>query len=210
MFEKENAQNMCYATIGLIGINLIVFLLYEILGSNLDTEFMLNHGAMYTPYLLKSGEWYRLVTSMFLHFGIRHLLNNMLILYILGNYLEGHMGKIRYLILYFAGGIGANICSGLHSLSDREVVVSAGASGAVFAVLGGLIWVLLINRGRLEDLTIKKMLIFAALSLYLGFTESGVDNVAHVSGLILGFLAAILLYRKSKDCGQEQRKSHLF
>ena len=199
MFEKEDMHVTCYATVGLISVNLVVFLLFEIFGSNLDTKFMLMHGAMYTPYLPDSREWYRLFTSLFLHFGIRHLLNNMLILYVLGNYLERYLGRIRFLILYFAAGIGANIVSGLLALYHGKVFVSAGASGAIFGVLGGLTWVVLINRGRLEDLTIKKMLILAVLSLYLGFVSSGVDNIAHVSGLLLGFLAAIFLYRRNRS-----------
>lgn len=196
MFEKETYRSRCYVTVGLVAVNLLVFFVYEIIGSNLDTGFMLDHGAMYTPYIKESSEWYRYFTALFLHFGIRHLLNNMLLLYVLGNYLERYLGRIKFLILYLVSGVGANVLSGLLSYDQGRAVVSAGASGAVFAVLGGLIWIILANRGRLENLTAGKMLFMAALALYYGFSSTGVDNVAHTAGLVLGFILSVLLYRK--------------
>lgn len=196
MFEKENTHYVCYVTRGLVAVNMLVFLLFEVLGSNLDTMFMLEHGAMFTPYLLVQTEWYRLFTSMFLHFGIRHLLNNMLLLYVLGDYLEKYLGRVKFLLLYVIAGVGANIVSGIVCLWQNDVVVSAGASGAVFGILGGLLGVILRNKGRVENLTIKKMTVMAVLSLYYGFVSEGVDNVAHVTGLILGFVLAMLFYRK--------------
>lgn len=199
MFEKETYRSQCYVTVGLIIVNLIVFFLNEMIGSNLDTEFMLNHGAMYTPYIKDSSEWYRYFTALFLHFGIRHLLNNMLLLYVLGNYLERYLGRIKFLILYLVSGIGANVLSGLLSYHQGKAVVSAGASGAVFAVLGGLIWVILANRGRLENLTAEKMVFMAVLALYYGFSSTGVDNAAHVAGLIIGFILSVLLYWKKSS-----------
>ena len=196
MYKKETYYSECYVTIGLVVVNLIVFFLYEIIGSNLDVEFMLNHGAMYTPYIKDCSEWYRYFTALFLHFGIRHLLNNMLLLYVLGNYLERYLGRVKFLILYIASGIGANIISEILAFQQGKTVVSAGASGAVFAVLGGLIWVILANRGRLENLTAGKMCFMAALALYYGFSGSGVNNAAHVAGLVCGFVLSVLLYRK--------------
>lgn len=196
MFEKENTHYVCYVTRGLVAVNMLVFLLFEVLGSNLDTMFMMEHGAIFTPYLLVQTEWYRLFTSMFLHFGIRHLLNNMLLLYVLGDYLEKYLGRVKFLLLYVIAGVGANIVSGIVCLWQNDVVVSAGASGAVFGILGGLLWVILRNKGRVENLTIKKMTVMAVLSLYYGFVSEGVDNVAHVTGLILGFVLAMLFYRK--------------
>lgn len=72
--------------------------------------------------------------------------------------------------------------------------VSAGASGAVFAVMGAMIFVVLRNRGKLEDLSAKQILIMAVFSLYFGFASSGVDNGAHLGGLLAGFLLAVMLY----------------
>ena len=79
-------------------------------------------------------------------------------------------------------------------LKTGEYSVSAGASGAVFAVMGAMIYIVLRNRGRLEDLTVRQILIMAAFSLYFGFTSTGVDNAAHVGGLLAGLVLAALLY----------------
>ena len=203
MEEQNELRPTCYVAMSLIGINIVVFVLFEILGSTLDTVFMLEHGAMYTPYMEQPSQWYRFFTSLFLHFGMSHLLNNMLLLYALGNYLERYLGRWKFLVLYLGAGVGANVLSFFFERNSGEQVVSAGASGAVFANMGGLIWVILINKGKLENLTTGKMLFMAVLSLYFGFASQGVDNTAHLGGLILGFVFAIILYRRKPQAAEE-------
>ena len=180
----------------LIVLNIIVFILTEITGGSQNTNNMLSWGAMYVPFIVENQEYFRVFTSIFLHFGMAHLANNMLVQFVLGEYLERSIGKIKYLLLYLLGGIGGNLISGYLELHSGSFAVSAGASGAVFAVMGGLIYVVLINRGYLEDLTTKKLLVMAGFSLYFGFTSTGVDNAAHVGGLLCGFVIAMLFYRK--------------
>ena len=131
---------------------------------------------------------------MFLHFGIEHLANNMLVLFVLGQRLEPVVGKIRFLLIYFLGGIGGNLISLVFDIKGGNYAVSAGASGAVFAVMGAMIWVVIRNRGRLQDISTRQMLVMAAFSLYFGFASSGVDNAAHVGGMICGILLAVALY----------------
>lgn len=183
-----------HATILLIILNVLVFLVSESAGSSQDVMHMLDLGAAYTPLITENGEIYRLFTSMFLHFGISHLMNNMLVLFVLGSRLERAVGKLRFLAVYLLGGTAANIISMFLELKTGEYSVSAGASGAVFAVMGAMIYIVLRNRGRLEDLTVRQILIMAAFSLYFGFTSTGVDNVAHVGGLLAGLILAVLLY----------------
>ena len=182
------------ATILLIILNVLVFLVSESSGSSQDVMHMLDLGAAYTPLITENGEVYRLFTSMFLHFGISHLMNNMLVLFVLGSRLERAVGKLRFLAVYLFGGTAANIISMFLELKTGEYSVSAGASGAVFAVMGAMIYIVLRNRGRLEDLTVRQILIMAAFSLYFGFTSTGVDNAAHVGGLLAGLVLAALLY----------------
>lgn len=182
----------------LIVLNILVFILTEITGGSQNTENMISWGAMYVPLIMGNQEYYRLLSSVFLHFGMAHLANNMLIQFILGDYLERSMGKIKFLLLYLIGGIGGNFISGCMELRSGFYAVSAGASGAIFAVMGGLIYVVLINRGHLEDLTTKKLLIMAGFSLYFGFTSTGVDNAAHMGGLFCGFVFALLVYRRRR------------
>lgn len=182
------------ATIFLIILNVLVFLVSESAGSSQDVMHMLDLGAAYTPLITENGEVYRLFTSMFLHFGISHLMNNMLVLFVLGSRLERAVGKLRFLAVYLFGGTAANIISMFLELKTGEYSVSAGASGAVFAVMGAMIYIVLRNHGRLEDLTVRQILIMAAFSLYFGFTSTGVDNAAHVGGLLAGLVLAALLY----------------
>jgi len=192
-----NSGKRAYVNIGLIILNVLYFLYLEIAGSSEDVIFMYENGAMLAPAVLKDGEYYRLVTAMFMHFGIDHIINNMIVLFALGDNLERALGHVKYLLLYLFCGVGANWISMMMGSPD-SMVVSAGASGAVFGVVGGLLYAVLINRGQLEDLSTRQLLVMIVLSLYLGFTESGVDNVAHIGGLILGILAGVLLYRKPK------------
>lgn len=194
---EYNSGKRAYVNIGLIFLNVLYFLYLEIAGSSEDILFMYEKGAMLAPAVLENGEYYRLFTAMFMHFGINHIINNMIVLFALGDNLERALGHIKYLIFYLFCGVGANWISMMADRSD-SFVVSAGASGAVFGVVGGLFYAVLVNRGRLEDLSTRQLVVMIVLSLYLGFTESGVDNIAHIGGLILGILAGILLYRKPK------------
>lgn len=185
-------------TVALILINILVFVAVEFTGTSQDAWHVLNYGAAYTPYIVERGEVYRLFTSMFLHFGIEHLLNNMLVLFVLGSRLEQVIGKVRFLLIYLLGGIAGNVISLLLELKSQEFAVSAGASGAVFAVMGAMIYVVIRNKGWLGDLSMRQILVMAAFSLYFGFTSSGVDNAAHVGGLLAGFALAVLLWHPSR------------
>lgn len=182
----------------LIALNIVVFLALEFLGNTEDSTFMLEHGAMFPWEILVEGQWYRLFTCMFLHFGIRHLGNNMLVLFFLGDNLERALGHVKYVILYVVSGLCASGLSLVMMLRTEDFAVSAGASGAIFGVMGAMIYVLIRNQGRLEDLTAKRLIFMAGLSLYFGFTSTGVDNYAHLGGLLSGILLAILLYRKKR------------
>lgn len=182
----------------MIALNILIFIAVELTGFSEDPAHMLDWGAAYSPYI-SQGQYYRLVTCMFLHFGIEHLTNNMLVLYVVGEPLEKAVGRVCYLLIYFLGGVGGNIVSWLMTRNSSMPPVSAGASGAVFAAVGGMIYVLLANRGRVENLTIRQMAVMAAFSLYFGFASEGVDNWAHVGGFLFGFLAALLCYRRKNS-----------
>lgn len=187
---------MC--TTGLIVINVLVFFLLSLRGDTESGYFMLQYGAMYEPLVTDGHEYYRLITSLFLHFGIQHLLNNMVMLGALGYQLENEIGRIKFLLIYFISGIGGNLCSLYWNVSHGEQVISAGASGAIFGLMGALLYIVAVNRGRLGRLSGRGMLIMVALSLYFGLTSSGVDNSAHIGGLIWGILITVLLYRRKR------------
>lgn len=190
---KENK-----VTILLILINSILFLGFSVVGNPGDAEFMAEHGAMYIPYVTGKGEYYRLFTSIFLHFDFSHLMNNMVMLGAFGLYLEPEMGSIRFLAAYLLSGLGGNLLSLAIHIGETPGSVSAGASGAVFGLMGVLVWMLLKNRGSVGRIQGQRIALMVGLSLYFGFASGNVDNFAHIGGLITGFLAAILLYRRSR------------
>ena len=185
-------------TVLLILLNTLIFLNVEFTGGSENGQHMLECGAAYAPLILEQGQWYRVFSSMFLHFGAPHLINNMLVLFVLGQRLEPAVGRLRFLLIYIAGGLGGNFISLFWDMRTGDYSVSAGASGAVFAVMGGMIYVIIRHRGRVADLTMKQMLIMAAFSLYFGFASEGVDNAAHAGGLLCGFLAAVIFYHPRK------------
>lgn len=193
---RRQPQAVC--TTGLIVINVLVFFLLSLRGDTESGYFMLQYGAMYEPLVTEGHEYYRLITSLFLHFGIQHLLNNMVMLGALGYQLENEIGRIKFLLIYFISGIGGNLCSLYWNVSHGEQVISAGASGAIFGLMGALLYIVAVNRGRLGRLSGRGMLIMVALSLYFGMTSSGVDNSAHIGGLIWGILITVLLYRRKR------------
>lgn len=196
----ETYRKKAYVNGALIAINVIYFLFLEMVGSTLDNGFMIEKGAMFAPLILQEGQYYRLLTSVFMHFGINHLLNNMLVLFVLGDNLERALGKVKYLIFYLLCGVGANLVSLSFNMGARGYfIVSAGASGAIFGVVGGLVYAVAVNRGRLEDLSTAQLVILILFTLYHGFISAGIDNAAHIGGLIIGVILGFILYRKPES-----------
>ena len=131
MNEPEQ-RKIPYVTAVLVAINVVVFLVMEFFGSTESGEYMYAHGASYAPDIFENGQWYRILTSMFMHFGAEHLINNMVMLYILGYQIEENFGRVKYLITYFICGIAGGIISSGIEMITGEYSISAGASGANF------------------------------------------------------------------------------
>lgn len=119
-FKRRNNK----VTIIICAINVVVFMGLTMIGMTEDGAFMLEHGAMYVPYVLENQEYYRIFTSMFLHFGIQHLGNNMLLLLLIGSQLEEEMGMVKYTILYLVSGLAGNFLSMADEIKTGEYAVS--------------------------------------------------------------------------------------
>lgn len=196
---QEDGTKRPIINIILVILNVAVWCVLEFFGDTLSGVYIAEYGGLYPDLLIYGGEWYRLFTSMFLHFGIQHLANNMILLAAAGCKLEGAVGKVKYLAIYLGAGLAGNILSLYRMLQTGDYAVCAGASGAVFGIIGALIWAAVRNRGRFEGLTVRGLLFMIALCLYYGITTAGVDNWAHVGGAAGGFFLCILLYRKPQD-----------
>lgn len=188
-----------YITIGIVAVNVIVYLILEWLGDTEDAMFIASHGGMYPSFLLYNNQWWRILTAGFIHFGITHLANNMVVFALMGERLERAVGHVRMAVIYLLSLIGGGLLSYAVMLYTGEHAVSAGASGAVFGVIGGMLWVVIFHRGRFEGMTARRYVMMIVLSLYYGFTSISVDNWAHIGGLVTGFIVtAILYHRKSQ------------
>lgn len=185
----------------IIALNILYFLVVIIVHRDLSavysTSAMLSMGALnYETFM--DGAWYQLITAMFLHFGLEHLGNNMLILAYAGNELEKRIGSVSYFFVYFGSGIAGSIASLVYYHSQNEVFVGAGASGAIYGVIGAL-WVVLVMRQiRTPDLSPSRILIMIVISIYHGLTSTGVGNAAHIGGLLAGAIGGFLLSKISQ------------
>ena len=197
--ERSFAQEITPIDTALVIINVIVFFVMSFYGSTEDVEFMLDHGAMFVPSVLEYGEYYRFFTCMFLHFGFMHLAGNMVVLMFLGDNVERAVGKFKFILIYILGGLIGSVGSFVYALVYNPGIISAGASGAIFALIGALLWLVIRNKGRLEDMTTLRMCVLIAYALYNGITSEHVDMAAHLFGLVGGFLLAIILYRKNTN-----------
>ncbi|SFL18465.1 rhomboid protease GluP [Lachnospiraceae bacterium KH1T2] len=183
-------------TVALILINIIIFIWLSAYGSTMDAEYMIQNGAMYQPLVLEYGEVYRLFTCMFMHFGLQHLATNMISLYMFGSKVESALGKLKFAVLYILSGLLGNAASLLFHVMVGENVASAGASGAIFGVIGALLAIVVLDKERFKALTPTRVFFVVAYSILAGVTGSGIDNSAHIGGLVAGILLSCILYRK--------------
>lgn len=176
----------------LLDLNILIFILMAISGVNImlpDNESLLNWGANFRPMTLE-GEWWRLITNCFLHIGIFHLLMNMYALLYIGVLLEPYLGKTRFISAYLLTGITASVAS----LWWHDLTISAGASGAIFGMYGVFLAMLTTN---LIEKTARKALL-TSIAVFVGYNliyglKGGIDNAAHIGGLIGGLVIGYAL-----------------
>ena len=193
-------QKLPWCNIIIIVLNVLVFL-YTDLFAYSQNDAIVNAVALSWYAVLEQGQWYRLLTCMFLHSNLEHIFNNMLILGYVGSCLEEKIGSIRYGILYLASGILAGCASMGYNMLQNDNVVSIGASGAIFGVIGAMLFVVLARRNEEVRYSVRQIAVMAALSLYGGLTSQGVDNAAHFGGFIAGFILAWILTMLQKRRG---------
>ena len=180
-----------YLTWALLAVNVLIWGVMELtgrsrgVGGSEDPEVLLDFGAMFGP-LIADGEYWRLFSAMFLHVGFMHLLFNGIGLLIFGRLVERALGHYRFALVYVLAGLSGSVASFLLN----SVAIGAGASGAIFGVLGALVAFLVVNRGVLGEMgrqTLTALLVLGAINLFFGFATPGIDNWAHIGGLVAGF-----------------------
>ena len=187
----------------LMAICIIMYLVGSILSSNifdLDPNVLYDIGGLVSINQMSTKiDLYRLITSIFLHASLIHLLCNMYSLYVLGPQLESFFGKIKYIIIFIVSGIIGNLLSLLFLQSN---IVSVGASGAIFGLLGALLYFGYHYRVYLSGVIKSQIIPLIILNLGIGFIATGINNFAHIGGLIGGVLiskAVGVKYKSSKS-----------
>lgn len=185
---RETLRTMPFVTILLVAANCVVFLICTWGG-----DVLYNKGELLGRAVAEQGEYYRIFTSMFLHADTGHLFGNMLMLYAVGALLERRFGRLGYMALYFLSGAGAAAVSVWYQLRSGSLVGSIGASGAVYGLVGALLTLVIAGRGRFGSITLSRILLCIAYSLYSGLMAEHIDNAAHIGGFVSGFLLTALL-----------------
>lgn len=212
--KKNEAQNniasdifkkrVPYVTLGIILINFVVFLLMYLFGKDShDVQTLVKFGALYKSFV-KNGEFFRLITCAFVHIGVVHLLVNSYSLFIIGSQMESFLGKLKYLFVYIISAL----CGSLMSIVFHETV-SAGASGAIFGLLGSMLYFGYNYRVFLGNVLRSQIIPLIILNLVIGFFIPGVDVAAHVGGLLGGIIATQAVGLKHKTSTFEKVNGYI-
>ena len=190
----------------LITVNLLVFAAMLVGGAGLwhsSNSVQLAWGANFGP-ATQDGEWWRLGTALFLHFGAVHLTLNLWALWDAGQLVERMYGHARFACIYFASGLTGNLLS---LVAHRGLAISGGASGAIFGLFGALLIFLWRERHNLHPKEFRWFFWgaagFALASLVLGLLITGIDNAAHIGGFFSGILGGIIL---AQPAGRTERR----
>ena len=188
-------------TIMLITINVLIFLYGLFFDKN---SMLINNFALYAPYV-RGGDYYRLISSAFLHVSLFHLLVNMYSLYIIGSQIENFFGKTKYIVIYLFSAIMGSLFSMLFTRG-----VSIGASGAIFGLLGAMLYFGYFYRIYLGNTITSQILPVILINLLIGFSSSSIDNFAHIGGLVGGIIITMALGVKDKADKNSRLKGIIF
>lgn len=198
--EKVFKPKKPVITYALIIINVLVFLLmYKFGRGSTDIQTLVNFGAN-NASLVKAGDIYRLFTAIFLHIGVMHLLFNMYALYIIGTQIETFYGKFKFIIIYLLGGIAGNLLANIF----EQTSLGAGASGAIFALLGAYLYFGYHYRVYLGSTIKGQIMPVILLNLLIGFSTPGISNASHIGGVIAGIILSMALGVPNKSDNVEK------
>ncbi|MDR1663833.1 MAG: rhomboid family intramembrane serine protease, partial [Clostridiales bacterium] len=174
-YKPKHANAFCVYLIA--AANAVVLILMYLNGYPGDPYTAMRFGAIVPEFIFSGGEYYRLFTAMFVHFGAAHLLMNLFGLIVFGAMVERYYGRIKFLLIYFISGICGSVASLLLTRG-----YAAGASGAIYGVTGAMLAYSLVTKRPMNRLTAFNMVVYAAVGLTFGFMTPGIDNFAHLGG----------------------------
>ena len=200
-------ENNPLAVYSILLINLLIWVLTEVIGSSRDPMTLRQFGAI--TYLdINNGDYWRLFSAIFLHIGVGHLAVNCLSLLIMGGLLEKMVGHSRFAVIYIGSGISG---SSFSYLMIPFLGVGAGASGAIFGCVGALAGYFIVNRksmGEMGKQNLNAVLILAGINFAFGYIVPGIDNWAHLGGFIAGVILGIGVVPRAKSLSYTDFSQH--
>ncbi len=185
-----------YITYTIIAICIVIFVMMETVGGGSDNRYtLLKYGALHSPLVIFLKQYYRIITAAFIHIGIFHLAFNMYALYLLGTQLESFYGRYKFIFIYFFSAVSGSLLS----MAFIPNAISAGASGAIFGLLGAILYFGYHYRVYLGNSMQTRIIPIILLNLFIGFKFAGIDQFAHIGGLIGGILASMAVGVKYKS-----------
>ena len=188
--EKIFSMKQPIITYGIIAICALMFIMTYFFGNGSNDSMTLIKFGANASWLVKNGEYFRIFSCMFLHAGIIHLLCNMYSLYVIGPQIESFYGKLKYLFIYIFSGICGSILSLAFAANNY---ISVGASGAIFGLLGAMLYFGYHYRVYLGNVLKSQIVPVILVNLFIGFMLTGVDNFAHIGGLLGGLFASMAI-----------------
>lgn len=196
----KDKRHFPYVTVGLIIVNVIWFLVLCSKGDVTNAQFMWSMGANYGYSVFIDHEFYRLFFSMFMHFGFMHLAGNMIYLAIAGVQAERAIGSLRFFLIYILSGLAASLLSTAYYFMTEQNTVSAGASGAIYGIIGLVVYLTGRNRGVMGKASmIRRIVIVLFFLIFSNFITSSVDVVAHIAGFVFGLLLSFAFLHSKKQ-----------
>lgn len=188
--EQVFKSKVPVVTYFLIALNVFFFLIPILMG---NFQLILDMYCVHGPSI-RAGQYYRLLSGIFLHANVAHLLFNCYALYVIGSQIENFLGKFKYIIIYLFSGIVGSLFSVIFMGNSGSI----GASGAIFGLMGALVYFGYYYRVYLGNVVKSQIIPLILLNLGLGFMMSGIDNAAHIGGLIGGLFITMALGVKDK------------
>lgn len=185
---QDNSKKSSFVTIVFVILNILLYIIYTISG-----EIVYNMGSLSAVDIIERQEYYRILSSTFLHSGIDHIVGNMLFLAILGDMLEKETGHFAFGCIYLLSATGGSMASVMYELVSGSFYHTVGASGAVCGLLGALLILVILHHGNYGVVSLPRMILALVYMIGSGLKSDIVNNAAHLGGLLTGVLLMILI-----------------
>lgn len=185
-FYKKSKITFIFLT-----IMIIYFIFITLNGGSTNNETLVRYGAFYPPFILRYNEYYRFITSIFIHIGVTHIFFNGYALYIFGPQIERLMGSTKYLLFFLLTGIGGNLATFFFDF----LTLSAGASGSLFGLFGAFLYLIHRHKNMVTPEGRKSILSLLGINLALTIFIPSISVTAHIGGLVIGYLLSYVFIK---------------